>query len=520
MLLAALALAASPALAAYDDEPSGLIPSSATLSHVRALFDRAHAREHPRTLTILEDWRLYQDGTVGSYRTFRVGRDERNVTSLGPLSYEKGILRGVRWEQNRNGITYTYPGIHEARDAATLRALRDPADDRDVRLVGESIPLNAYVVEANPPAGRRTWYYVDKRSGNLVRRETIQRHRRFTTTYDDYRGVDGVPEASRVRTVDSLGNEREQILVSRTVEEQTDQRAVEMPPSRRVVEFPGAAAVRLPLRVANGLPVVRVAVGRGTYDFLLDSGAAGIVIDPAVVEQQNLERYGRRLGATLGTFPETTAIVPTLTIGTLRMRNIVTRVVAVPFRVDDRTRVAGLLGFDFFADAVVHVDLAHGLAEAIPPERFRAPADAAGVGIALDDKTPVVRLRAGNGSARAVLDTGANRSIFQTAYAERADFAIDRGTTLARVRGVGGVATAQNARIPLLDFAGIDTREAMVDVTSADLGSDDLDGVVGTDLLRSYDLWFEYKTNAVYVRRPGAAPRPAPTPRRRTTSTR
>jgi predicted aspartyl protease len=251
-------------------------------------------------------------------------------------------------------------------------------------------------------------------------------------------------------------------------------------------------------------------VAHGSYDFLLDSGAAGIVVDPTVVEQQNLERFGRRIGATLGSFPEATTVVPQLGIGSLRMRNVVARVVGVPFHIDERTRLAGLLGFDFFADAVVHIDLAHGIAEAYPPDRFRAPLDAVAVPLGLDDKTPAVHLRAGTASARVVLDTGANRSIFETSYADRADFGGERPATATRVRGVGGYASVETARIPIVALAGIDMRNAAIDVTSADLGSDDLDGVVGTDLLRTYDLWFDYKTNAVYVRRtPAATPPPA-----------
>ena len=478
------------------------------MARVRTLYERAHAREHSRSATILEDWRLYQDGTVGSYKVNRLGRDIRETTSLGPLSYERGVLHGTRWEQNRNGITFTYPGVHEARDAISDRAFRDASDDRDVKLVGESLTFSAYVVEINPAGGRHEWFFIDKRSGNVVRKESVQRRRRYTTSYDDYHLVDGVPEPSRVRTVDSLGNEREQILSTRSFDPTPDREDLDMPPSRRLVEFPERqTSVRLPVRFVNGLAVVRVIVGRSAYDFLLDSGAAGIVIDPTVVEQQNLERYGQRTGSTLGTFPESTAIVPQMTIGGLRMRNVVSRVVAIPFHVDDRTRIAGLLGFDFFADTVVHVNIERGLVEAQPPDRFRPPADTAAVALGLDDKTPAVRVRAGSGTGRIVLDTGANRSIFETAFADRADFAPDRIGSTTHLRGMGGFANAESTRIPQFELGGITTREATVDVSSADLGTDDTDGVLGSDLLRTYDLWFDYRAAAVYVRKAALLPK-------------
>jgi predicted aspartyl protease len=281
-----------------------------------------------------------------------------------------------------------------------------------------------------------------------------------------------------------------------------DVKDVDMPPSRHIVEFPAReTAVRLPVRFVNGLAVVRVIVGRGAYDFLLDSGAAGIVIDPFVVEQQGLESYGRRIGATLGTFPETTTIVPQMTVGGLRMRNVVTRVVQVPFHIDNRTRLAGLLGFDFFADTVVHLDLHKNFAEALSPDRFRAPADTSSVTLGLDDKTPAVHVRAGNANGRVVLDTGANRTVFETVFAERGDFSPDRVASTLHVRGMGGFATAETTRVPAFELGGIWTRDATADVSNADLGTEDVDGIVGTDLLRSYELWFDYRGGTVHLRR-------------------
>jgi predicted aspartyl protease len=501
-LLLAVVGVGSPVMAAVDDEPAGLTASSATLAHVRTLYDRAHTHEHTRAATVIEDWRLFQDGTVGSYHVNRLGKDIRETTTLGPLVYQRGVRGAVHWEQNRNGIVYTYPGVHELRDAASERAFRDSGDDRDVKLVGDSLALNAYVVELNPPAGRHEWLFVDKRTGYIIRREYVERRRRYATSYDDYKLVEGVPEPSRTRTVDSLGNEREQILLTRSLDTTPDLKDVDIPAPRRVVEFPEKQqTVRLPVRFVNGLAIVRVIVGRVGYDFLLDSGAAGIVIDPSVAQQQGLERYGQRLGATLGTFPESTTIVPQMTIGGLRMRNIVTRVVSVPFHVDDRTHVAGLLGFDFFADTIVHVDLQRNLAEALSPDHFRPPADATTVNVGLDDKTPAVTARAGSASGRVVLDTGANRSVFETAFAERGDFSPDRVASTTHVRGMGGYANAEPTRVPTFELGGIWIREVTADVSNVDLGTEDVDGIVGTDLLRSYELWFDYRANAVYLRK-------------------
>jgi len=469
---------------------------------VRALFAKSHDRERARAATIIEEWRLMQDKLSGSFQSFTLGKDERDVTLLGPLLSESGTHAGLRWQQTRNGATYTYAGIHEARDQVSDRAWLNDIDPHDVRLIGESNAFNAYVVEIDLPGGRHEWRFIDRTTGYLVRREYVEKGRRYAVSFDDYRTFDGVPEPSHVRSTDSYGNDRDLELLSRTLDLTPDPRDVDIPASRRaLVEFPpGVSNVHIPMRVVNGLCVVKVHIGIKDYDFLLDSGAAGIVIDPAVVDEQRLDTYGSRIGATLGTFNESTSIVPLMTLGTLRMRNAVVRVVAVPFHLDERTRIAGLLGFDFFLDAVVHVDLDHGILSAIAPAQFKPPADAVAVALQLDDKTPVVRARAETVTGRVALDTGANRSVFTPPFASRAEFG-DPTSGLTQFRALGGTATAEQAHLKSFDLAGLPLTDVMVDVSSANLGAEDIDGTAGTDLLHAYDLFFDFRTQTLYVRR-------------------
>jgi len=501
---AAIAAVATAAKAAYDDAPHNLIPTSSNLAHVRAEYRLAHSGGRTKNALLIEEWHLAQDGQTGTFRVYRLGRDYREITTLGPLVYEKGLHEGTQWQQNRNGITFTISGFHE-RDDISARSW-ESNDSRDVRLIGESVPFNAFVVEVDPPNGRHEWLYVDKRSGQIVRRDRIERNRRFITTYDDFKPFDREFLPNHVRTVDSLGNERDQTLVSRSLDTTPDPSAVAIAPTRRtLVEFPvGLSSVRLPVRILNGLLVVRVAVNGRPFEFLLDSGAAGIVVDPIVTETLGLERYG----ATIGPFPETTAIVPALNVGLLRMHNVVARVVPIPFRADDRTRIAGLLGFDFFADMVMHVDLEHGIVEALHPSTFHAPAELVTVPIGLDDKQPAIRIKVGPVAARVILDTGANRSILASSFTDRLDPASERATVpSARFRGLGGTGTAETAALKDLEIANVTLAEAIVDISPADLGFEDIDGLIGTDIMRDFDWFFDYPANTVYARhfaRPGS----------------
>jgi hypothetical protein len=489
--------------ASLDDPPPGLIPTSTTLAKVRALYARTHDRESTRAATTIEEWRLIQEKLTGTYRVYILGKDERDVTSIGPFIYESGVHAGVRWQQTRNGITFAESGYHEARDAASERAWQSDTDPHNVRLIGESVALNAYVVELDPPGGRHEWRFVDKKSGNVVRLEAVAKERRITTIYDDFRTFDGIPQPSRVRTIDSFGNERDLQLLSRTLDLTPDPKDVDIAPTRRtLVEFPFATTlVHLPVRFVNGLAVVRVRIGLRFYDFLLDSGAAGIIIDPAVVDDQKLDTYGGHIGATVGTVTESSAIVPSMAVGPLKMRGVVARVVSVPFHLDDRTRIVGLLGFDFFADCVVHVDFEHGTVDAITPPAFKPPPDAVAVPIALDDRTPEVRARADAASGRMVIDTGANRSIVATSFAARAGLVPDGAGSVTRFRGVGGIGVGEAVSVKQFDLGGIIVPDVVVDVSSADLGTEDVDATIGTDVSAAYDLYFDERSAMLYARR-------------------
>ena len=102
------------------------------------------------------------------------------------------------------------------------------------------------------PAAGTNGVFIDKRTANVVRREYVEKGRRYTVTFDDYRTFDGIPEPSHVRSIDSYGNERDLTLLSRTLDLTPDPHDVDIASSRRaLVEFPLGVTTRCTCRCAS-----------------------------------------------------------------------------------------------------------------------------------------------------------------------------------------------------------------------------------------------------------------------------
>jgi hypothetical protein len=112
-----------------------------------------------------------------------------------------------------------------------------------------------------------------------------------------------------------------------------------------------------------------------------------------------------------------------------------------------------------------------------------------------------VRARADGAWGRMVLDTGANRSILTTGFADRADVVTDAAAGITRFRGVGGVGVGEAVNVKMFDLGGLTVPDIVVDVSSADLGTEDIDATIGTDVSQAFELYFDYRSATVYVRR-------------------
>ena len=250
--------------------------------------------------------------------------------------------------------------------------------------------------------------------------------------------------------------------------------------------------------------------GRG-LDFLLDTGASGIVIDQDVVEQLGLEQHGSYSNSVnAGRIAETSAIVPEMKIGSLTMRDVA--VVTEPHVGLDRPalyKIVGLLGFDFIDAVGLKFDYAAGTVTAQTTESFEAPTDPETIDldVRLASMSPQTSITV-NGALgeRFVLDTGASGSLMffdylqrrhPEALSDREQSDTDRNM---RFVGVGGDFGVRPYRVRSVVIGNVTfTDFVALAVTSPTSYSGNEDGLIGSDILRLFTVYADYAAGKMYL---------------------
>lgn len=481
-----IATAPSPASALSKAPP---IVKPVTASDILA---RAKAAEPAFAKPTVEDWGVSAQGLAGFQTVVRRGRDFTTTLRIGPYVTEHGRLNGATWHQNENGVTVVD---------------REHADRVATRTLEHSSDASAYVVLETLADGTVRRSTIDAHTYALIRRERWVAGRYSYTAWDDFR-----PESSghalawHAHGDDADGGTFDQRLRSVREGSSADEAQLDIPRNRRVlVEFPnGARSARLPARFERKRVFVRVNIGRRSYDFLLDSGASGIVIGNEAARQLGLESRGsgNATGATQVTAGR--VMIRSMEVGALHMRDIYARTVQFSDE-DRRERIAGLLGFDFIASVVLRIDYEHGLLDAYDSGTFQSPNGTTSVDLRLDDQVPTATLRVGRSTGDDFLvDTGASTTLLLFAHFARAhphDVADDGvGASLAAsgigvaAGGIGGRIVIHPVRVKRVRLGATTFGDPLVYVADSPsvLGSGVSDGLIGAEILSHYRVFLDY----------------------------
>jgi predicted aspartyl protease len=334
------------------------------------------------------------------------------------------------------------------------------------------------------------------------------------TAYDDFHlDASARPQAYHFQGDDGDGTTFDYRLHTDRDETAQDEALLAMPRNRRVtVEFPiGQRAVRLPARFDRKRILVHVTIGKRGFEFLLDTGASGIVLSSDAARQLGLETFGSGYVTGATELASERAIVPLLDVGGLKMRDVVLR--TAPLGEEERSEhISGLLGFDFIASAVLRVDYEHGTLDAYENATFTPPAGAKVLDVRLGEQIPMTAVAVGRSVGDDFfVDTGASTSLLvfsHFASAHPRDVSDDGvGAALASsgigvaASGIGGRIGVRPVQVRRMRFGSTTFDDPLVYVAESPhaLGRETADGLVGADVLSRFTVYLDYAQSRIFL---------------------
>ena len=506
MRLSALGAGAALAFLALGTGPAAGEPpfASSPLATILANVDAASGTEPPGVS--VEDWALSAYGLTGTEHVVRGADDLRVMTTLGPFLDQEGRYRGQAWRQNANGVTVLLSKNGAGRPSVTsqtfLGALRERAHLRLAGTLGSGAATD-YVLE---DAAMHRRIVVDGRAWLPVRVVLELPGRRVVFTADGFQTHDGYRMPAHIHARDSLSpkNDIDWRLTGFRSNADDARAELAIPGSDRPLAlFPrGVSRVELPAHFIGPHVILRATVDGAPLDVLLDSGSSETALDTAAVRALGLREYGNSVEIAAGKYAQSRIFVPELRLGRLTLRNLAASSLPFDFKPRPGVRALGLVGFDLFADAVIHVDYQHQRVEAIAPRAFHPGAlrDAAVLPVSIDDGVALTPLRIDGNEARFVLDTGSPDAVVFAAFA-RAHAELQATASVEKAGGIGGSLRLAPVQLTSLDFAGqsfgdFGVQEALDPTAFETSGAD---GLMGYQFMRLFDWYFDEAGGAAYA---------------------
>ncbi|MBV8245547.1 MAG: aspartyl protease family protein [Candidatus Eremiobacteraeota bacterium] len=499
-----------------DAPPPGIVPTTMTLSHLLDAHEKARgvlgaaARGSSR-----EEWAFSDEGDPGTETIERTGSDYHSHIANGAFVEEYGQFLGTRWHKDYNGAVTTMEGTEsDSFVIARMRLIEDAADPKnDAKVLGEvGDPKPAYVVEVRlPHQDDPEWIFYDKATYLIDRVETVSDDRRNVGTYDDYRTTAGLTEAWHIHSTDGRP-EYDYDYVRHSFEPgaKIDPKEFAIPvDAGPMFTVPGTYAI--PCKFIDGTLVVRVMINGRGLDFAVSSGMHDIVIDREVAKEMNLPTLGQLTQTPSGKPLEFMVRPEWLSVGNLNIHQPVMQAYDFYYYLGENMKVVGVLGYDFLRNAAIKMDFVNGSLFAIDPKTLdKAPNSTTFVyPVKLDDGYPMVAVQIGNGtSQRFMVDNDVDQTTIFGSFAEaHPDDVADTGhwgnyfVPYVHETSVGFKVRIQYSQIKHFMFGPADYGGFLVVVTNVPVGPENapIDGIVGLDLMKYYDVTYDYAHNRILL---------------------
>lgn len=457
------------------------------------------------------------EGKVESWEETLTGRTS-NRFALGPLKGAEGYDGKVSWQQDDSGQVADQDGPEAAQVRANQvyrQALAYWFPERgeasvDLQGVRDEGGRSFDVVRIVPRGGRPIDFWIDRATHLLDRTVETTGHETTTTSYSDYRDMQGrkIPFRSRV----SNGQEKYDQVIAVTAYEinaEIDESHLRRPAgvSDDFGIAGGKSSFTAPFQLINNHIYLDLSVdGKPPFPVLFDTGGANVLV-PEQVAALGLKAEGKLEGRGGGEGSEDLALtkVGEIRIGDVSLRN--QSFFVLPLHGLDRVEgvpIHGLIGFEVFKRFVVRLDYARRLVTFTLPEAFQAEAGATAVPFTFDDRTPQIEGEIDGVKGVFSLDTGSRASLtLNGPFAEKNGLRAKFGARYEAMTGwgVGGGVRSALGRARQLKIGAVEVPGPVIDIALTKKGAfanPYLAGNIGGGVLKRFTLTLDYPHQRLY----------------------
>ncbi len=506
-----------PATAPPAEVPPVPVPSDTVLTLDALLAHHLESLGGKAAVEAITNTRVSADVETGGIKgaivtVFAAPDKEFEEDNLGILHITQGYDGKTAWQRDTNGNTRLLAG-EELRDLRVQLYFDTNSYVLPGRIPGtltlrpapETVTGN-WIVDALPEGGKPTTLFFDPKTWFIVKEQHLDDDVTVTTTYDDYRTVDGVRFPYLTKTTN--GTPRYDITgtVTKIENNVTLPPGLFAPPTEAIKNYgfvtPGKKSATVPFDMDDGEIAFDVKINGKTKRVFLDSGASGIALSQRVATQLGLQSSGvleaRGYGGSADLHP---ILIDTFEVpGAVKLTSIAAIALELPASLDSYfTRPsAGFVGYDLLSRFVVRIDFARKKLTFIDADTFKPSAsDGKAVPIELDNNVPSLTARLDSlPSARFLVDTGdeAHLRLYSPFVAKYGLAKKYPHGALTMGGGIGGVSQSRQTRIGSFTVAGVTLRDMPADFSLDPKGgaSQVLAGSLGSGLLSRFVLTLDY----------------------------
>jgi hypothetical protein len=360
-----------------------------------------------------------------------------------------------------------------------------------------------YIIEIHPKDGEAAKLFLDKHTYllNRVERKNIDDMSTLITTYSDFHTVEGIKIPFKIEETnrDTTLIQVKSIDFNKPIEV-TD---FEPPKLEEKYNFPKDRYSKVPFQLHNNNILVEASINNsGPFNFLLDSGTSGNVIDVSVADKLGLTAEGQATATSVGENARKVsyAKVKDLTIGGIELYKPM--FVMMPIKIGFKsmrveTDIDGILGYPFLSNFVVEINYIDKYIRLYEPEKFNYRGKNKRLPITWDNDVPLIEaVINGNEKGYFFLDMGCMGSLFLDKQFAKDNKLIEKSKK--KIEGKAGSLTGtSNMIITRVDSIRIGNYEIDYPITNIiDLGAHFI-GIIGGGILKQFDLILDYPHESV-----------------------